>query len=132
KGDGVAADAKRAPFFGDGFSQADHAHFAGGVVDLADVAVQARGRGDVDDAAGFDGFAGFFFFFGGLAHVGGGGADEAEGGGGVDVEDLLPLFVARFVQHAVPGKASVVDEDVEFAVGLHGRGQQMGRKIGVG
>ena len=145
--DGVGAHAEgRAPFFGDGFGQADDAGFGQRVVCLAGVAVQAGGRGDVDDVAGgavFD------------AEVGGCGADEFEGLGVVQGEDGVPLFVCclwgvvvsfwvlegrvfcwvfgwlagwkvlvgmmgsllsrtYLVNHAVPGVASVVNNDVNL------------------
>jgi hypothetical protein len=74
----------RAPFFGDGFGEAGYAGFGQGVVCLARVAVQARGRGDVYDVAGLAVFD---------AEVGGCGADELEGLGVVQGEDCVPLFV---------------------------------------
>jgi hypothetical protein len=83
--DRVGPHAKsRAPFFGDGFGQAGYAGFGQGVVCLARVAVQTRGRGDVYDVAGLAVFD---------AEVGGCGADELEGLGVVQGEDCVPLFV---------------------------------------
>jgi hypothetical protein len=74
----------RAPFFGDGFGEAGYAGFGQGVVCLARVAVQTRGRGYVYDVAGLAVFD---------AEVGGCGADELEGLGVVQGEDCVPLFV---------------------------------------
>lgn len=89
EGYGVGAHAERGtPFFGDGFGQANDAGFRQRVVCLACVAVQAGGRGDVDDITGravFD------------AEVGRCGADELEGLGVVEGEDCVPLFVGGLV-----------------------------------
>lgn len=83
--DRVGAHAeRRTPLFGDGLGQAGHAGFGEGVVCLAGVAVQAGGRGDVDDVAGLAVFD---------AEVGRCGADELEGLGVVQGEDGVPLFV---------------------------------------
>ena len=85
EGDGVGAHAEgRAPFFGDGLGEADDAGFGQRVVCLARVAVQAGGRGDVDDVARSAVFD---------AEVGGCGADELEGLGVVEGEDGGPLLV---------------------------------------
>ena len=85
EGNSVGSHAEgRAPFFGDGFGQAGDAGFGEGVVCLARVAVQAGGRGDVDDVPGLAVFD---------AEVGSGGADELEGLGVVAGEDGVPLFV---------------------------------------
>ena len=46
--DRVSAYAVRAPLLRDGLGEADDGCFRGGVVGLADVAVQAGGGGDVD------------------------------------------------------------------------------------
>lgn len=75
---------RRAPFFRDGFCQADDAGFGEGVVCLAGVAVEARSGRDVDDVSGLAVFD---------AEVGCCGADEFEGLGVVEGEDGVPLFV---------------------------------------
>ena len=49
EGDGVGADAERAPFFADGLRHANDARLCGCVVDLAHAAVQTGHGGDVDD-----------------------------------------------------------------------------------
>jgi hypothetical protein len=46
--DRVSTDAVRAPLLRDGLGEADDGCFRGGVIGLADVAVQAGGGGDVD------------------------------------------------------------------------------------
>lgn len=63
--------------------------------------------GDVDDAAG-----------GAVLHseVRGCGTDELEGRGAVQGDDGVPLLVGHLVDHAVPGIARVVDDDVDLAV----------------
>ena len=85
EGNSVGSHAEgRAPFFGNGFGQAGDAGFGEGVVCLARVAVQARGRGDVDDVARLAIFD---------AEVRGCGADELEGLGVMKGEDGVPLLV---------------------------------------
>jgi hypothetical protein len=49
EGNSVCADAEGAPFFCNGLGEADDSCFGGCIVGLADVAVEARCRGDVDD-----------------------------------------------------------------------------------
>ena len=113
KGDGVGPDAElRAPLLGDGLGEAGDAGLGQGVVELAGVAVDARGGGDVDDGAGLAVAD---------AEVGGGGADEVEGGGAVEGDDGVPLGVGHLVDDAVPGVARVVDDDVDLAVAEGGR-----------
>src|SRR5690242_19873642 len=51
EGDGVDRDVVAAELLGQRFRQADDAGLAGRVVRLAGIAVDARGRGDVDDLA---------------------------------------------------------------------------------
>jgi len=96
----------RSPLLRDRFRQARDARFGEGVVGLSRVAVDAARAADVDDGSGFAVFE---------AEIGRRGADEAEGGGRVQREDCGPLLVAHFVDHAIPGEAGVVDEDVDFA-----------------
>lgn len=74
------------PFFGNGFCETGHAGFGEGVVGLACVAVEARGRGDVDDGAGFAVFD---------AEEGRSRADEFEWLRVVQGEDRVPLLVGR-------------------------------------
>ncbi|KAI3480794.1 hypothetical protein L1887_57061 [Cichorium endivia] len=106
---GVDADAEGTPLLAHGLGQAEDTSLGGRVVDLADVAVGARGGGDVDDghvlalALVLD------------AEVGCGGADDAEGGGDVAVEHELEGGVVGGVGHLVGGEAGVVDNDVELA-----------------
>lgn len=71
KSNSIGSDTEgRAPFFGNGFGQADDAGFGQSVVCLACVAVEAGGGGDVDYVAGLSVFD---------AEVGRCGADELEG-----------------------------------------------------
>lgn len=49
--DGVAPDAERSPLLGDRLGKTDDTSLGGGVVGLADVAVQAGDGRDVDDRA---------------------------------------------------------------------------------
>lgn len=132
EGDRVGSHAeRRAPFFRDRLGQARHACFGEGVVCLPGVAVQAGGRGDVDDVSGLVVLD---------AEVGGGGADELEGLRVVQGQDGVPLFVGclvlrdgvlggwsfeldgeaislrtNLVDDTVPGVAGVVDDDVDLS-----------------
>lgn len=87
KRDGVGPHAERGPpLLGDGLGHAGHAGLGEGVVELAGVAVQARGAGDVDDAprlAVLD------------AEEGRGFAGELEGDGAVEGDDGVPLLVGH-------------------------------------
>lgn len=120
----VSAHTKsRTPFLRDRFRQARDARFGKGVVGLSRVAVDAARAADVDDGSGLVVFE---------AEIGRRGADEAEGGGRVQREDCRPLLVAHFVDHAVPGEAGVVDEDVDFAGAEVGGGaDEVGDVVGV-
>lgn len=125
KGDGVGADAKLGtPLLGDGLGEARDAGLGERVVELSRVAVDARRRGDGDDAAR-----------GAVAdtEVGGRGADEGEGRGAVQRDDGVPLLVRHLVDHAVPRVAGVVDDDVDLAVAeLGGLFHERGDVFGVG
>jgi len=116
KGDSVAADAETSPLLGNGLGHAEDAHLGGGVVDLADIAVETAGGGDVDDAAVISLALGVHLLLGGIAEVGGGGADDAEGGGLVHGEHQIPLLVVHLVDHAVIGESSIVDDVVDLAI----------------
>ena len=48
-GDGVGMNTKRTPLIGEGFSETNNNRFCGGVVDMPNVSVETRGRGNVDD-----------------------------------------------------------------------------------
>ena len=111
----VTPNTKSAPLLGHGLGEAHHAHLGGRVVQLANVAMETRRGGDVDDAAGGGGFSGGLFFPGGIPHVRCGGADEAEGSGVVHRQHGFPLFIAHLVQHAVPRVSRIVYENVDVA-----------------
>src|SRR5690606_29972380 len=83
------------------------------VVGLADVAVDARRRRGVDDAA-VDLLAGLRL----LAPVGSSPPGGGEGALEVDLDDEVPLLLGHVGEHAVAEDAGVVDEDVETAEGL--------------
>ena len=85
------------------------------VVGLAGVAVDARHRRGVDDAA-VHLLAGLDL----LPPVGGGPAGRAEGALEVDLDDGVPLLLGHVGQHPVPQDAGVVDHDVEVAEALDG------------
>ena len=103
----VGADSElRAPLLADGLGEPEHAGLGEGVVRLPRVPARAARAADVDDASGFAVLD---------AEVGCRGADELEGRGGVEGEDGVPLLVRHLVDHAIPGKAGVVHDDVDFA-----------------
>jgi hypothetical protein len=98
EGDGVGAHTEGwAPLFRNGLGETGHTSFGEGVVGLAGVAVNARGRGDVDDAARFAVLD---------AEVRSGIADEFEGCGSVKSEDGVPLLVGGL------GEESVTSSDI--------------------
>jgi hypothetical protein len=136
KRDGVGADAERwSPLLSNDLGEADNTGLADSVVGLSGVAVHTGGGGDVDDVARLAVLD---------AEVGGGSADELEGGGVVDREHGLPLLVghlahvsaclwlllpsidvapraavywrAYLVDNSVPSEASVVHDDMNFAI----------------
>ena len=84
--------------------EADDAGLGGGVVGLADVAVQAGVRRDVDEAP-----------VPLLPHHRDRGAGHVERAGEVDVEHGLPVGVGELPHDAVAQDAGVVDDDVEPA-----------------
>ena len=87
------------------------------VVGLARVSHRPGDRGHVDDLAEpLGALPGLLL--GRLAPVRRQRPDEAEGDDRVDVEHRLELLVAHLVDHAVPGVAGVVDDDVDLAEGL--------------
>ena len=108
KGNSVGSDAEsRTPFLGDGLGESSDTSFGKGVVQLACIAVDTGGRGDVDDgtrSAVLD------------AEVRGGFSHEVEGSCAVNGDDVVPLLVGHFVDDAVPGVSGVVDDDVYLAV----------------
>ena len=108
KSDGIGPHAKLGtPLLRNGLGEARDAGLGERVVDLAHVAVHARGGRDVDDAARLAVLD---------AEVGRRGAHEVEGRGAVQRDDGVPLLVGHLVDHAVPGVAGVVDNDVDLAV----------------
>ena len=124
KGHRVGAHAKgRPPFFRHRLGQAGDARLGQRVVGLSRVAVHARRRGDVDDAAGLAVLD---------AEVRSGGADEVEGRGAVQTDNGVPLLVRRLVNDAVPRVAGIVDNDVDLAVAkLGGATDQRGNVVAV-
>lgn len=55
-----------------------------------------------------------------MYHVRGSGLDDPEWRGVVDGEHGVPLLVRQFVQHAIPGEPSIVDDMIELAKGPKG------------
>ena len=102
KCDSVGAHAKDAPLFCNGLGKAQDGGFGRGVVSLADVAVEPRDAGDVDDAAILGGLARFRLD----AHKRRRCTDETEGRADVNFHDDVPRFVGHRVQHAVISKTS--------------------------
>jgi len=102
--DGVDAYAFRAQLTAPGFGEAYDAELAGGVVGLAEVAV------DTDDGAGVEDDAAA------LGHHGvGDGLRAVEDAAQVHVYDFVELLERHFLQARILGDAGVVDEDVDAA-----------------
>jgi hypothetical protein len=80
---------------------ADDTRLRGAIVDLADGAEQAGGRGHVDDAAEAP-----------LHHAGRNRLQAVEAAFEMNGDDFVPLRTAHFVQHRGPDDAGVVDENV--------------------
>mmetsp|Transcript_8151 Transcript_8151/g.28893 ORF Transcript_8151/g.28893 Transcript_8151/m.28893 type:complete len:351 (+) Transcript_8151:92-1144(+) len=129
KGYSVAADAHGAPFFGHGLGQADDARLGERVVGLANVAVEARRRRDVDDAAVAGRQAARDFAFAGVAEVRRRGADHAKRRRAVALDDGIELRVRHLVQHAVPEEARVVHQHVDATVRLGALRHQDGGEV---
>lgn len=126
KRDSVGAHAEAAPLLADGLGETNHRRLRRGIVRLADVAMQAGRRRDVNNrpvlsvslqtlsatnpprAAGVDTHLD--------AHMGRRGADEPEGRADVHAEDDIEGIVGRRVQHAVVREAGVVHDVINLAV----------------
>ena len=87
-----------------GLGEADHPGLGGGIVGLADLALLAVDRGDVDDAA-----------MAPVAHAVDDLARHVEDAVHIDADHVGPLVVAHLVEEAVAGDAGVVDQDVDGA-----------------
>lgn len=107
---------------GDRLGEALDTGLGKGIVDLSCIAVQTRGRGDVDDALWRPVL---------LSQVRCGGTDDPEGTGTVAGEHGVPLFVRHLVNHTVVGKAGIVDDDVDLAKLLHSLVDETLGKVGV-
>jgi hypothetical protein len=99
EGHGVHRHVVAAELLGQRLGQADDARLAGRVVRLAGVAVDARGRRDVDDLA-HDAPALGALLLDGLAEMLLEGAQDAERRGQMHVEDGVPLLVGHLLDHA--------------------------------
>ena len=102
RGNRVNGDAALA--FPRGRCEAEFAGLGRGIVDLAELALLAVDRGDVDDAAEFAGAHAF-------DHLAGHVEQRAE----IGVDDRVPLIERHLVEGAVLGDAGVVDQHVDRA-----------------
>src|SRR5580698_1001510 len=100
--DGVDRDALLGVFLRQRLGEADHAGLGGRIVGLANLALLAVDRRDVDDAAEVA-----------LAHALDDVAGHVEDRGEVDADDLAPLLLGHAVQHRIAGDAGVVDQGVD-------------------
>ena len=82
--------------------EADVAGLGGGVVHLAELALLAVDRGDLDDAAELA-----------RAHALDHRARHVEHRTEVGIDDRGPLFGRHLVERGIPGDAGIVDEDVD-------------------
>ena len=88
--------------------EADVAGLGRGIIDLAELALLAVDRGDVDDAAELAGAHAF-------DHLAGHVEQRAE----IGVDDRVPLLERHLVKGAVAGDAGIVDQHVDRAeIGL--------------
>ncbi len=99
-------------------AEAEEAELGHRVVRLAEVAVDARGRGGHDHAA-----------VAGLAHVGPRGMGDREAALDVDLVDQVPVRLGHLVEADVAEDAGVVHHDVDAPVGVH-RGLDDLRAVG--
>jgi hypothetical protein len=107
--DGVDKDVALGALLGERRGEADERHFGGRVVGLAKVAVEAGGRGGVDDAAKAL-----------IAHEREGGARDGVGALDVNVVNEIPVTVGHAVEGDVAQNAGVVDDDVDAPKGVDG------------
>ena len=91
----------------EGVRQADHAQLHHRVVGLAEVAVDAGGRGGEDDSP-----------VALVAQVRPGGVRHPEAAERVDAVDQVPVFLRHLVEGAVAEDAGVVDDDVDPLPGV--------------
>jgi hypothetical protein len=111
------SDALRAQFAAPGLGEADDAELAGGIVGLAEVAV------DADHAAGVEDHARAL-----RQHRRQHGLRAMEHAAQVDVDDRVELRQRHLLQPCVLGDAGVVDQHVDAAETLlHGRGHVVQR-----
>lgn len=123
--DGVGADAERTPLLADGLGDTKDGRLGSRVVDLADVAVDTRGGGDIDDGH----VLALVLVLD--AEVGSSSTDDAEGSGDVAVEHELESSVIGGVSHLVGGETGIVDNDVELAPLVDGSLDYALAKVGV-
>jgi hypothetical protein len=113
-GDGVHPHAVAGQLEGADDGEAGHPGLGRPVVGLAQVAQQARGRGGVDDRPGLAP----------LLPPGGGVPGHGEGGAQVDPDHEVELLGGHVEHHAVADHPGVVDQAVQAAEGVRGRGHQ--------
>ena len=102
--DAVGADVERRHVERDRARQADDAHLGRRVVRLAEIADQARGRGEVHEGARLL-----------LLEVVGGGAADVERAVQMHVDHHLPVDMAHAMEDAVAQDAGIVDDAVDPA-----------------
>src|SRR5262249_32344932 len=100
--DAIHSDALARAFLRERLGEADHAGFRRRVVHLPGLALLPIDRADIDDAAPTA-----------RAHAFDDLPRHVETRIHVDADDIVPLFVAHFVEEAVAGDARIVDEHVD-------------------
>ena len=115
---GVDVDVGAVALKSQGAGEADQSELGHGVVGLAEVAVEARGRRGHEDAAVFL-----------LPQVGPGGHGHPLRPQHVDQIDQVPVLLAHLGEGLVAQDAGVVDDDVDTAEGIQ-RGLHDGGPIG--
>jgi len=107
-----------APLLGERLGEAGDARLGRRVVGLPGVARRPGDRGDIDDLASDPRDTCRALSLDRCADDRLHSAQNAERRFEVHIEDVVPLLVSHLLQHAVPGVAGVVDDDVDAAEGL--------------
>src|SRR5690349_8473866 len=125
---GVDVHVVASPFLRERAGDADDCGLAGGVRDLAGIAVQPRDRRHVDDLA-LDDATLVLLLLRELAQRLGGCTQQTKRRRRVHVEHRVPLLVGHLLDHGVPRIAGVVDDDVERAVAVERGGDEARREL---
>ncbi len=105
----IAVNVVFGALLGESLCETNHGELGGGVVGLAEGAVETGGRGGVNDAAVLL-----------LTEVRPSGTGALVGTGDVDLHNEIPVLVCEVLEADVMEDTGIVDEDIDAAKGVDG------------